>query len=64
MLFFIGSGPYGLAVDSMAKRIFYTDLGLDVIHSLDYNGQNESTIISSGLDYPLFIALDTIKRYV
>jgi hypothetical protein len=49
----------GLAVDSGRGKIFYTDAGRDVIVQMNLDGTNEQTVVSSNLDQPRDIVLDT-----
>ena len=58
----LGSVADGIAVDWKIDTIFYTDTTSDVIASMDYEGNNERTIISQGLDQPRAITLDVERR--
>ena len=54
----------GLEVDPVNNKLFYTDTGRDVIVSMNLDGTNEQTLISSGLDEPRAIIADPHNRYV
>ncbi|XP_046566835.1 low-density lipoprotein receptor-related protein 4-like isoform X2 [Haliotis rubra] len=56
------SSPVGLTVDSIARQLFYTDDGEDIIVSVHLNTLVSTTIIDSGLDKPRGIAADTRDR--
>ncbi|XP_046337966.2 low-density lipoprotein receptor-related protein 5-like [Haliotis rufescens] len=53
---------YGIAVDSIARKIFYTDQGNKVIAALNINGTNCVTVINNGLDKPRAIVLHEENR--
>ena len=48
----------GLAVDWRTSQLYWTDMTYDRISVSDLNGNNQRTLISSGLDKPRAIALD------
>ena len=52
----------GLDVDTVNNKLFYTDDGRDVIVSMNLDGTNEQTLISSGLDRPRAILADPHNR--
>lgn len=45
-------------------KLYYTDTGRDVIASCNLDGSNEQIIVSSLLDEPRAIVLDTENRSV
>ena len=51
----------GIAVDWTQKIIIYTDTGTNEIVKMDYNGQSDTTVISS-VDEPRAIVLDFSKK--
>lgn len=51
--------PYGLALDPLSRLIFYTDTGSDVIGMVSMSGSAHKTVISTALQEPRAIALDT-----
>ncbi|XP_067664847.1 pro-epidermal growth factor-like [Haliotis asinina] len=52
----------GIAIDSIARKIFYTDTGNDVIVSLNMNGTGSEIIVDSGLEEPRGIVLHEENR--
>ena len=54
--------PDGLAVDMYSSVVYYTDTGLDVIMSLNYDGSNEKLLVSISLDQPRSIVLRMASR--
>ncbi|XP_021351873.1 prolow-density lipoprotein receptor-related protein 1-like isoform X3 [Mizuhopecten yessoensis] len=49
--------PQGIAVDWVAKRIYWTDAGTRTVEMTDYDGVRKITVVSSGLDQPYSIAV-------
>ena len=49
---------YGVAVDWRTSQLYWTDETYNKISVSDINGNNQRTLISSGLDKPRAIALD------
>jgi len=47
-----------LAIDWVAKNIYWTDMRLDTIEAACIDGKNRSVILSRGLDAPRALALD------
>ncbi|XP_071094598.1 pro-epidermal growth factor-like [Haliotis cracherodii] len=62
MSFNASADLYGIAVDSIARKIFYTDQGNKVIAALNINGTNCVTVINNGLDQPRAIVLHEENR--
>lgn len=58
-LFFIG-----IAVDWVAKNLYWTDMRLDTIEAAHIDGSNRSVILSLGLDAPRALALDPRDGFV
>lgn len=54
----------GLAVDWRSSRLYWSDVTYDKISMSDLSGNNQSTLISSGLQEPRAIALDLDSRYL
>ncbi|KAJ9584467.1 hypothetical protein L9F63_021192, partial [Diploptera punctata] len=50
--------PRGIAVDWVAKRVYWVDAGQDIIVASDLNGNMKYTLISSYLDQPHDIVVD------
>ena len=53
----------GLAVDWVAKNLYWTDTGADVIEVSWLNGKNRLTLIKDNLDQPRAIAVHPVKGY-
>jgi DNA-binding beta-propeller fold protein YncE len=51
------SAPSALAVDPKAKRLYWTDTGLDAVRAAPYTGAPVQTLFSGGED-PTGIAVD------
>jgi DNA-binding beta-propeller fold protein YncE len=51
------NSPRQLALDTVAQQLYWTDSGLDQIYRANFDGTGKTTIIASGLDAPLGIAL-------
>ena len=60
-LFFLGPG---IAIDWVAKNLYWTDMRLDTIEASRIDGTNRSVILSMGLDAPRALALDPKEGYV
>ena len=62
----IDSIPEGIAVDSLVRRVFYTDSGRQLIAAMDYNGNNHYVIMNytQNLDRPRAIVLQPNARYL
>ncbi|XP_071487623.1 low-density lipoprotein receptor-related protein 4-like [Diadema antillarum] len=54
--------PVALDFDSIERKIYFTDVFLDVIRRADYDGSNVETVISEGLQTTDGIAVDWIGR--
>ncbi|KAK3579903.1 hypothetical protein CHS0354_031421 [Potamilus streckersoni] len=52
---------YGIALDSISRLLFYTDMGNDIIAAISLDGSLQKTIISSGLVNPRAIVTDPIN---
>ena len=65
-IFVSDSIPDGIAADPNLQKIFYTDQNYSLIASIDYNGNNHETILTStdNLLYPRAIVLDVNTRFV
>ncbi|KAG5836217.1 hypothetical protein ANANG_G00252240 [Anguilla anguilla] len=50
--------PRGIAVDWVARNIYWTDSGRDVIEVAQMNGQHRKTLISGMIDEPYAIVVD------
>ena len=50
--------PDGIAVDWVARNLYWTDTGMDRIEVSRLNGSSRRVLISDGLDEPRAIALD------
>ena len=53
----------GLAVDWRASKLYWTDTTYDTISVSNLDGNNQSLLVSSGLDEPRALALDLDNRY-
>ncbi|XP_071094517.1 pro-epidermal growth factor-like [Haliotis cracherodii] len=62
MSFNASADLYGIAVDSIARKIFYTDRGNKVIAALNINETNCVNVINNGLDQPRAIVLHKENR--
>ncbi|XP_070176422.1 scavenger receptor cysteine-rich domain-containing protein DMBT1-like isoform X2 [Littorina saxatilis] len=51
----------GIAVDPLSRLIFYTDTGDDVIGVITISGNAHKTVITTNLDEPRAIVLDTMN---
>ena len=49
--------PDGLAVDSVGRKIYWTDDGYNRIEVADFDGGNRSVLVWKNLDRPRAIAL-------
>ena len=56
--------PDGIAIDSVARNIYFTDAESGRIHVAPLNGSYRKTIISSGLRKPRAIAVDSKAGWV
>ncbi|KAL3837617.1 hypothetical protein ACJMK2_022963 [Sinanodonta woodiana] len=52
---------YGIAVDSISRLLFYTDLGNHIIAAISLEDYSQKTVISSGLVSPRAIVIDPIN---
>ena len=52
--------PDGLAVDWVAKNLYWCDKGSDTIEVSDLDGKHRSVLISNGLSEPRAIAVDPL----
>ncbi|XP_053375002.1 nidogen-1-like [Mercenaria mercenaria] len=52
------NSPEGIAIDWIARNIYVTDSGLDIIAVISINGTNRKTLISDGVINPRAIILD------
>ena len=53
--------PGGVAVDWVARNLYWTDKGTDRIEVSRLNGSSRKVLISENLDEPLAIALDPTR---
>ena len=53
--------PVGLAVDWVARNLYWTDTGTDRIEVSRLNGSSRKLLISENLDEPRAIALDPAR---
>ena len=53
--------PDGVAVDWVARNLYWTDTGTDRIEVSRLNGTSRRVLISEDLDEPRAIALDPVK---
>ncbi|XP_050395591.1 deleted in malignant brain tumors 1 protein [Patella vulgata] len=51
----------GIAVDMVNRLLFYSDTGYDVIALMTLDGFEHKSVVTSGLDEPRSIVLDTLK---
>lgn len=56
--------PDGIAIDWVAKKMYWTDGGYNLIEVAELNGSNRLTLFSSGLDEPRAIVVDPFYGYV
>lgn len=56
--------PDGIAIDWVAKKIYWTDGGYNLIEVAELDGSNRLTLFSSGLDEPRAIVVDPFYGYV
>ena len=49
---------FGIAIDSVSEKVYWTEYNSDVVRVADYDGSNLSTLIASGIDGPVGIAVD------
>ena len=54
----------GIAVDLVAKRIFWSDILLDYIETVDYNGQNRFNIVRGPANVPAPSKITVFERNV
>jgi len=57
------SNPDGLAVDWVARNLYWTDSGTDRIEVSRLNGSSRKILISDGLDEPRAIIVDPIGGF-
>lgn len=50
--------PEGLAVDWIARNLYWIDSNLDQIEVAKLNGKLRTTLIAGGMEHPRAIALD------
>ncbi|KAA3618958.1 MAG: T9SS C-terminal target domain-containing protein [Calditrichaeota bacterium] len=55
------SGPAGLAIDTVAKRIFWAEMNRHQIKSADLDGGNDSLLVA-GLSYPNYLSIYPAKN--
>lgn len=53
--------PDGLAVDWVARNLYWTDTGTDRIEVSRLNGSSRRVLISENLDEPRAIVLDPVR---
>jgi low density lipoprotein receptor-related protein 5/6 len=58
------SNPDGIAVDYLARNLYWTDTGTDRIEVARLNGSSRRVLITENLDEPRAIVLDSIGGYV
>ena len=56
--------PDGIAVDWVAKKIYWTDGGFNFIEVSELNGTNRLTLFNSGADEPRAIVVDPFNGCV
>lgn len=56
--------PDGIAVDWIARNLYWTDTGTDRIEVARLNGTSRRVLISDDLDEPRAIALDPVAGFV
>ncbi len=49
--------PFGLSVDYLGKKIYWSDANFGKLQYSDFNGQNLVTLLSSGLGTPVNLAV-------
>ncbi len=64
MFFFQLNRPDGLAIDWLARNLFWTDTGSDTISVSRLDGSNRRVLISRGLDEPRAIVLDPLQGWM
>ncbi|XP_053386020.1 uncharacterized protein LOC123539293 [Mercenaria mercenaria] len=53
--------PDGLAIDSISRLLFYTDVGNHLIALMELDGSNHAVVVSKDCDQPRAIVLDPMK---
>ena len=53
--------PHGVAVDWVARNLYWTDTGTDTIEVSRLNGSSRKVLISENLDEPRAIALEPTR---
>ena len=56
--------PDGLAIDWVAKKMYWTDGGYNMIEVAELDGRHRLTLFSSGVDDPRAIVVDPFHGYV
>lgn len=56
--------PVGLALDFMAKRLYWSDQHKQTIESVDFDGNNRKIELSKELGQPMGLALDEGRIFV
>ncbi|KAF5306597.1 hypothetical protein FQR65_LT18530 [Abscondita terminalis] len=56
--------PDGLAVDWVARNLYWCDKGLDTVEVSTLDGKYRRVLINSGLDEPRAIVLDPVRGYL
>ncbi len=56
--------PDGLAIDWIARNLYWTDTGTDRIEVARLNGTSRKVLVSENLDEPRAIVLDPMGGYV
>ena len=56
--------PDGLAIDWVARKMYWTDGGYNVIEVAELDGRNRLTLFNSGVDDPRAIVVDPFHGYV
>ncbi len=55
--------PDGIALDTVNRRIYWTDTGSNMIERATMSGSLRQTVISLSLDQPRAIVIDVEGRY-
>lgn len=53
------SRPHGMALDWLARQVYWTDYGTNTIEMARLDGTSRRVLIDQNLDWPLSIALDS-----
>ena len=60
-VFYAGSVPDGIAIDTISRLVYYTDAGADIIAVMTLDGSQHFTLVTEDMTQPRAIVLHPAK---